>query len=248
MTYAGRALGWMLALTSAALPAALLGQAPADRRAPIDRGIGVVHFRSEFVGDRHVARDSIIARSRPDPRAEVVAVLLRLETDGGFAWSYALEGADGLAPALLEFDYEVQGLPIDRMAPEGDWARVLLGHDGAGQPRFGWVALDPARVGVVLWREHLLKREWLFFTDYSVAPPLFAEPGGRRIRGETVFIGDGTYSLYAEEVRGDWMRVRIVSPDDSCGREVAAPRTTVAWVRYIDPRGRPLVWYYTRGC
>jgi hypothetical protein len=39
-----------------------------------------------------------------------------------------------------------------------------------------------------------------------------------------------------------------VTPSDACGEEPGAVRDTVAWVRTVDDRGRPRVWYYTRGC
>ncbi|MHB1222653.1 MAG: hypothetical protein ACYC2G_01195 [Gemmatimonadaceae bacterium] len=234
------------------LLAAMRGLVPApepgsESLSTVDRGIGVVSLRSEFDGGPRAALESLTVRSRPDAAAVSSAALVRREEGPGRGWSYAVAGIDDLVPALLEFDYEIQGLAIDRIAPDGDWAHVLLGHDGSGRPRAGWVALDTGRVGMLLWREHLPQREWLFFTA-DVPPPLFDGPGGRALGADTVFAADGGYSLYAEEVRGDWMRVRIVSPDDSCGSAVRSPRVTRAWVRYIDDGGRPRVWYHTRGC
>lgn len=212
-----------------------------------DRGIGVVYLGSEFDGAPPAALESLTVRARPDGAATVSAHFVRREDAPELGWSYAIAGIDGLVPALLEFDYEILGLAVDSVAPDGDWARVLLGHDAGGQLRSGWVALDTTSVGMLLWREHLLEREWLFFAD-DVPPPLFDRPDGSALGADTIFAADGGYSLYAEEVRGDWMRVRVVSPDDSCGGEGGSPRVTRAWVRFVDARGRPRVWYHTRGC
>jgi hypothetical protein len=61
--------------------------------------------------------------------------------------------------------------------------------------------------------------------------------------------GDDEYAMHPEEVRGSWMRVRLVVPSDNCVDPDSVPRQTRrAWIRYLDDRGRPNVWYYTRGC
>ena len=220
--------------------------APGVLEALPDRGIGVVHLPGESGGGVRAPRESLLVRSRPAPDQAVTAVFLRVE-DSTHAWRYALQSPDSLVPALLEFDYEIEGLPIDALSGDSSWARVLLGRDGGGGVRGGWVALDPAQAGVLLWREHLPERGWLFFAD-SNPPPVHREPDGPVLDAGALFAGDGSHSLYTEEVRGDWMKVRIVSPDDSCGQDAGDSRVTRGWIRYLDPRGRPRVWYYTRGC
>lgn len=246
----------MRALVGVPVPpaAADRAQPPPAPQAAVDRGIGVVYLRSEYDPTPGAARESIDVRSGPRRAAAITAHFVRTAEGTGQGFSYAIDGQADLVPSLLEFDYEIQGLPIDRVTPDRGWARALLGHDSAGRPRSGWIELDTTRVGVELWRERLPAREWLFFAD-SVPPPVLDTPDGRPLRADTVFAADGGYALHAEEVRGDWMRVRIVSPDDSCGQAVSPPghatrvtRITRAWVRYIDPAGRPRVWYHTRGC
>jgi hypothetical protein len=239
-----RVLTVLTALGVFVTPGALRAQV--ERAAPLDRGIGVVYFESDF-RDHRPARESLVVRSAPLPSAPVIARVLRDEPAPGRTWNYALEGQDSLVPALLEFDYEIQGLPLDSVLPDEGWARVILGHDRTGQRRTGWVGLAAPGIGLALWREALPAREWLYFTD-SVLPIVFDAPDGQPLRAGQIVAEEGDYSLYAEEVRGDWMRVRIVSPDDSCGREVTTPQVTVGWIRYLDRRERPLVWYYTRGC
>ena len=53
------------------------------------------------------------------------------------------------------------------------------------------------------------------------------------------------YSMEPLAVRGSWMEVRLVQ--GMCG-EMPPDTLGQAWIRYLDPRGRPLVWYHTRGC
>lgn len=232
------------------LPTALGAQAARD--AVPDRGIGVIHFRSDLVHVPERARqESLLVRSAPAPSAPLVGCFVRDESSSGSAWSYGIgcepEGRPPLEPANFEFGYEIDGLPIDSILPPGAWARVILAYDSAGRPRIGWAAVDTAQVGIILWRDALPEQGWLFFAGPGPRPVLDA-PGGRELRADAVFAPDGSHSLSVEETRGDWMKVRIVSPDDSCGAEPEDPRVTTGWIRYLDARGRPLVWYHTRGC
>ncbi len=219
--------------------------APPSAASGPDRGVGVAYLAADQRDGPRAPRESLLVYAG-QRRGEVAAVFLRVD-EGNGGWSYALTLPGGQRAGTLEFDYEIDGIPIDEMSRDSAWARVLLVTDTLGVPAAGWVELDPARVGVALWREHLAAREWLFFAD-SVPPPVYATPGGAALDPDSVFTGDRSYSLYREDVSGDWMQVRIVSPDDSCGSEVESPRVTRAWVRYLDPRGRPRLWYYTRGC
>lgn len=249
------ALAFLLTLGMATAPAGAQERAAPDppplvgvAGTTVDRGVGVAYLRSELESGSRAPVESLTVRTRPLGAAPVIAHMVRRDDGPGRGWSYALLGLDDdAAPALLEFDYEIQGLPIDHVSPDSGWARVIVGHDHLGRPRSGWLALDTARVAIMLWRDHLPEREWLFFVDRP-PPPVFDRPGGRALGADSIFSPDGGHSLYVEDVRADWMLVRIVSPDDSCGQAVDSPRVTRAWVRYLDAAGRPRVWYHTRGC
>jgi hypothetical protein len=56
------------------------------------------------------------------------------------------------------------------------------------------------------------------------------------------------YAMHPVEARGPWLRVRVVTPSDNCEPDPAPRRTRELWIRYLDARGRPNVWYYARGC
>jgi len=99
---------------------------------------------------------------------------------------------------------------------------------------------------MIRWTEQLADRP-LFYPKPETAA-FFATPDSGtpvvRPRG-----GDDEYAMHPEEVRGSWMRVRLIVPSDNCvDRDSVARQTRRAWIRYLDDRGRPNVWYYTRGC
>jgi hypothetical protein len=79
------------------------------------------------------------------------------------------------------------------------------------------------------------------------APALAETPGGA-VTPFPVPVGpDDDYIMWAEEARGEWLRVRVVSPADYCA-EPGSPGVWRGWIRYLREDGRPRVWYYTRGC
>ena len=57
------------------------------------------------------------------------------------------------------------------------------------------------------------------------------------------------YIMYVQEVKGDWMRVRLDVPSSYCAsKKDPEPRSWEGWIRYLDDDGHPLVWFYARGC
>lgn len=208
--------------------------------APLDRGRGVVAFSRD---PRLGVVDSVAIRRGPGLEAPVVALFLqRAQEDSS---PYGLQGPAGLTANLVEFGYEILGVPIDSIDSEAGWARVIYGFDAARGPQFGWVALDPAVVRPVLWRD-LLPSQDLFLGD-SV-PWAFADrPNGSPIAFAPP-LDPGDYVLHPLRVQGPWLEVRVVVPGDTCRDPVPGNRTVVAWIRYLDRAGRPRVWFYPRGC
>lgn len=252
-------------LAAALLPGALAGCAPAatpssgaaeERHVvdwepypiegappPVDRGVGVVYFARLPGTARQPVTDSLAVRADSTAGADTIALFLLRETNAT-SYRYAVASADSLVPNVVEFDYEVAGVPIDTVA-DGGWVRVVVGFTRDGRPRTGWVAVRPADARLLLWRERLPAQS-LHFAD-GVTPEFHVAPGGA---ARPVALGDDSlgYSMQPLQVEGDWMRVRVSVPHE-CRVVPGTPVPTVdAWLRFVDARGRPRVWYAPRGC
>lgn len=209
---------------------------------PLDRGVGVVYFARLPGTARQPTTDSLAVLADSSAGADTVALFLLREASAS-AYRYGVASADSLTPNVVEFDYEIAGMPIDTFTASG-WARVVVGFTRDGQPRTGWAAVRPDDARVMLWRERLPEQS-LYFADG--VPPEFHEVPGGAARAVT-FDDTLGYSMQPLEVRDDWMRVRVSVPHE-CRTPVDEPaRTMDAWIRFLDERGRPRVWYAPRGC
>lgn len=209
-----------------------------------DLGTGVVALRLAPGGDsaRYPWADTLVFRAEPRADAPAVAALVVSMPASG-SWTYAVLGPAGAHANLLEYAYEENGIPVDSLA--GGWVRGIVAWAPAGRVT-GWAdASDTGRVRHVRWAEHLAEHAW-FFRDERAA----------RLHDEladTVHPGvpppTGPYTMEPLETRGRWMRVRLRWPGERCeAADTAGAQTREAWVAYLDPRGRPLVWYPSRGC
>jgi hypothetical protein len=208
---------------------------------PADAGIGIVAFAWP---NPPAAPDSLPLYRRPGERAPAGHFVF--EPDGSGGWTYAITWPESLSTNLLEFGYELAGLPFDSATADERWLRVIPGFDPSGSPRFAWV--EPAAAAdsleIIRWDHHLSIQD-LYFRA-GVTPVFFDAPGGQPVAfplpEERV-----EYILHPLERRGDWLLVRAVTPSDYCDAP-ESPRRAELWIRYLDPTGRPLAWYATRGC
>lgn len=237
-----------------ATPAALRAQDPwpgPDRDR--DRGRGVVaHTLESFAPSAWPAADTLLIHGGPDESAAVVARFI-FQAPQPYSWSYSVDtDEEDIENRALEFDYEILGLPVDSVAPDGAWVRVLYGRGPAGAARHGWVRPRDGHSRAWFWDEILPDRN-LFFLGPAERIGFSDRPGGDPIDIELAPGPLDTpptfdYRLEPLEVDGPWMKVRIVTPDDACIADPVATRVYEAWIEYLDDRGRPRVWYYTRGC
>ena len=209
-----------------------------------DRGTGIV-FLARKPGSGRARADTVLLRGHPDLAAPVVGAFIYTETAPGRAWSYAIVAPRRLRPNVLEFAYEEAGLPLDSVTADRSWGRALLGLARDGGMFRGWVQLDSTRVQHLFWSEELPRHPLFLWPGASAT--LFDRPGGRAL-SRAAGPGNAGYIMHPRETRGPWMRVRLVRPSDLCGGEDLASDTTTGWLRYLDDRGRPIVWYHTRGC
>jgi hypothetical protein len=204
-----------------------------------DPGKGIVAFAWP---NPPSAPDSVRLYRRP--MREAPAGFFSFLPDSAGGWTYAVSWAESLSTNLLEFGYELAGLPFDSATGDDTWLRVIPGFDRSGAPRYAWVEPAADSLEVIRWGLHL-SRQSLVVRD-GVTPAFVDAPGGRPVDfplpEERV-----EYILHAIEARGDWLKVRAVTPSDYCD-EPRSPRVAELWIRFLDPAGRPLVWYATRGC
>lgn len=215
-----------------------------------DLGIGVLHFGWHEDRTRDGTADSILVRDAPDPAAPLVARYIYTFGASGTAdadWGWRTEAAEaGLTASDVEFDYEENGLPIDSIA--GEWVRVVYGVTATGENRAGWVRRR-MNVEAVLWPDLFAERN-LFFLD-DVTPSFHSAPDGPLLQITLAREPDpphrADYTLYADSLAGHWMRVRLVTPSNYCFDPLNPTEHTV-WIRMLDERGRPRVFYHSRGC
>lgn len=248
-------------------PLAAQGRWPGDA---LDYGIGIVAFAAsamegmaegEDAGAEFPRADTMLVLQAPAAGAPIVARFI-LRRPEAFSWSYALEAEEvGVEGNTLEFDYEELGVPVDSLAPGGEWVRVIYGF-AAAEPRYGWVRREEGReerrTRVILWERELLDGgRSLFFSRPAGGLAFYDGPRGERVRLDLVatedppgdpLTADFDYRLEPLEIVGRWMKVRVVTPDYSCQFDEGPTREEVVWIEYLDESGRPRVWYYARGC
>lgn len=205
---------------------------------PGDPGVGVVTFAAES----SPAPDTIPLFRQPGDRRPV-GYVFRVTDTAALAQSYVVEWPESLSTNLLEFDYEIAGLPADSVPRPDGWVRVIPGFQADSTPVRAWTRLVEHRTGLVQWSTSLLEHG-LYFRE-GVPPEFFRTPGGPAAAFPLPDAHD--YILHPLEAQGSWLRVRAVTPSDDCAKP-EAPATADLWIRYLDGGERPLVWYHTRGC
>ena len=211
---------------------------------PADLGIGVAFLRRAEDKGATPGTDTLVLRAEPRADAPAVAALLFRVNDVGVT-SYELAAPDSLRPNLAEYGYEESGIPFDSVDASGQWVRGIAGFASDSSARRGWIDTRRPGVGVVRWAEQLVDRP-IFFARADVAA-LFAEPDSSKPLPRPPTNNDA-YDMKSLEVRGPWMKVQIATPSLNCEPDSAAQKKRTGWIRYLDPKGRPNVWYYTRGC
>jgi hypothetical protein len=211
-----------------------------------DRGRGLVYLRDYPVDGGKP--DTLLLRTAPRGRSPLRGYFI-CESRGEHGWAYVVVASDSLVPNVLEFAYEVAGLPIDSITPDRAWARALYGVDGAGRLLTAWVQLDSTIAGWLWWEEYLPARGGLYLIEPSRAT-FVAGPRGRALPSPlTPKYREGDHWLEVLGRQGPWLRARFTQPAALCGAEVPPEQVSdTLWLRFLDLRGRPLVWYFTRGC
>jgi hypothetical protein len=210
-----------------------------------DVGTGFVRIPPSPVGPPGTApTDTIRILSDARPDAPPVARAHHQE------YRLIVEAAEPqLLDGALEVGYEERALPVIGTGPDGVWVEVAFAFGSDGVQRTGWVDVSDARVERVSWSQWLEEAGVLYFLNPD-SISFFDAPGGQLLGLSLVpVLGSRQYdyALYPLAFEGPWMQVRISSPSDYCA-DPTAPLEARGWIRFLDPTGRPRVWYPTRGC
>ena len=104
------------------------------------------------------------------------------------------------------------------------------------------VRLMKPKIDTLFWANELQKHP-LFFWPRTDTAEFYSSPFGNLVS----FPLQQTYIMYPIDRDSSWLQVRVVTPSDYCD-DPQNPAIDTLWIRYIESDGRPLVFYYTRGC
>ena len=208
-------------------------------------GIGEVYATIQTFGPGV----ELIVRSHPRQDAPVVAYLdYEFSADGG--WEIAFKANEpGLREEITRVNHEDYGLVVASI--RGGWAKAVYGYDLTGEVRFGWVHLVPGSIVFVSY-DDLLAQHLAYFEDPGRVE-LFDKPNGRRVEFPLTSRVDAnmSYSLSVLAIERDWIQVALEVPStEPCGGdpEAKVERSTYAWVRRYDSKGRYQIGYSAGGC
>ena len=211
---------------------------------PADLGVGVAFLTHAEDKGAPAGTDTLLLRSAPNDASPPIGAMLFTVGANGIT-QYAVTAADSLRPNLVEHGYEESGVPFDSSDASGRWVRGILGFTADSTARVGWIDTGRRGIGVIRWAQQLADRPIYFPRPEAAA--FFARPDSSQ-RVVTPRGGRDAYAIHPVGVRGPWLRVNVVMPSDNCEADSAPRRTRTLWIRYLDDRGRPNVWYYSRGC
>ena len=152
---------------------------------------------------------------------------------------------------LVETEYESPSAIVYEVRPTG-WVRFryLAEESGTAWTHECFFDLLDNSVSVTTWEERLTSgRISPLFFRREVPHALRAQPLAGSERLSWIPANPAEYHLDPLEIRGNWMRVRVVQPSDYCSVPAGARVTRFeGWVRWRDDEIGPWLWYYTRGC
>ena len=152
---------------------------------------------------------------------------------------------------LLEFEYEVWGLPIIQI--NNNKAKLLIGKDKYSKSVYGWLNLKQNNIDYYLWNNFLLKKDLFIIDNKNIK--FYNKPNGKIVlfkiyKKENKLSNEQelNYILHPLEIKGIWMKVLLVTPSNYCNEKTKNTRETIVWIKYINNDGKLNVWYYPRGC
>lgn len=204
-----------------------------------DKGIGVLFVSPDLKG-----KIQIDIYEKNTSKSKLLGSFLYENAKEGQT-NYKVQVKELQTDNLIEFEYERLGLPISEVGK--GWLKVIYGYNKLGKELTGWIEHKEGTTRYYLWKDYLKEAMLYFESPDSIS--FFNEPNGTRIefklQPSTHLKYD--YIMKSVAVDGIWMKVEVTTPSDYC-QTPETKQTKLFWIKYLDQRGRPLVWYFTRGC
>ncbi len=234
--------GWILLVASISF-----AQDWADR----EYGVGLVGVR--VLPDQPpgtLSGESLVFYSSPSEDSPRAAVLR------GDSLEFRMGRSVPFYESALEYAYEDAGFPILEFTRDSSWIRVSLNCWDTDNKTAGWIRSSAKGIQVLSWSEIIsqrevfffLKAEWIrFFSGPDPATEVQIQLASQYSRLN--------YSVYRERIQGEWMLVELETPSSHCYSEEEVvemfgvkPKKRTVWIRFLDERRRPMIFYNTRGC
>ena len=217
------------------------------RQDATDLGTGLVALTIDVYSNRvYPLEDTLVFRAEPKADAAVVGALI-VERPERTTWRFAALLPPGVQPNFLTYRYDEGGVPTDSADASGRWVRGILGFTANGTALLGWASLDTKRAVSLSWIDAFDKQIPSFLeTSQATLYSTLADAEAAHA-GEPPPKGDYEFEEVLER-RGQWLRVRMRWPYDSCYSRKEGTESREVWIRYLDDRGRPLVFYRTGTC
>jgi hypothetical protein len=204
-----------------------------------DKGIGLLYVSSDLKGKVQI---NIYEKNNVESRLLGLFISQQLEEG---QTTYSIQERNIKTDNLIEFEYEKQGLPLCGI--RDNWVNVIYGYDKSGKALTGWIEQKSGTTDYFIWKDYL-KSVMLFFESADQIK-FFDKPDGARVEFKLQPSQNLKYDYIMKpvELNGSWMKVEVTTPSNYCDTP-ETKETRVFWIKYLDQNGRPLVWYFTRGC
>ncbi|MEM7051881.1 MAG: hypothetical protein AAF604_19600 [Acidobacteriota bacterium] len=173
---------------------------------------------------------------------------------GGLPWRSLSRGRlqpatasdEAIAMATVTTAYGYASIPVLEMRADG-WFRFGPMQPAPLADGTAWARRQDLDQHFVLepYGDLLLQHPDPLYFRSARAGSLHPSPGGPvvdRVRG--------SHDIHPLELRGPWMKVRVIRPAIACDPDPPQqePRTAVGWIRWRDATGNPTVWFPAKGC
>jgi len=214
------------------------------------KGIGVVFF--SINGGK---TDSTTIYKQPKETSNKLATYRIIFAADEMGYQYSVTNPKYKAIAgQVEYGYEISGMPIDSIDETKSWVQVTIVFQELNIISKGWIKVKNSNMDYLEWKNILPKRSVLFFDPFPKSIEFYDSMEGKLVHFNLEHYNDYStgqrrynYVLHPLEAKGVWMKVKVVTPSDFCDQP-KAPRSKILWIKYLDEKGKPLIFYPTRGC